>query len=142
MRFNYKTFGIAAGAAILSLSITACHGQYPGDSAYVPTSTTTLPASQPGGIEPAGAKGQIVSSCGHRLRIIIAAIVNCRFHEKGYGNGTFTVTNDASGIVEVSPSSGTRRTKFTVVGLVVGSGYLLVKDAKGNDFKLRVSVKL
>ncbi len=143
MRFNSKNFGIAAAIAIMSLSMIACHGQYPANAGYVPTTTTALPAQQGGGgVDPLGKKGQIESACGHRLRIVIAGILNCRFHEKGYRNGTFTIVSHESGIVEVTPTSGTRATKFTIVGLVAGSGYFLVKDTKGDRYKVRVSVTL
>lgn len=142
MRFNLRHLGIAAGAAIFSLGTIACHGQYPGGTGYVPTTATTLGASQSnGGIEPFGKKGDIDSGCGHHMNIVIAGILNCRFREKGY-NGTFTIVNHEKGIVGVTPSSGTRATKFTVVGLVVGKGYFLVKDAKGDKYKVRVKVTL
>ena len=143
MRFISKSFAITAGAAILSLGMIACHSQYPGNAGYMPTTPTALSAQQVGGgIEPLGKKGQIESACGHRLRIVIAGILNCRFHEKGYGDGTFTIVNHETGIVGVTPSSGTKATKFTVLGLVAGRGFFLVKDTKGNKYKVRVSVTL
>jgi hypothetical protein len=142
MRFNPRNFGITA-AAILSLGTVACHGQDPATSGYVPTSTVALPgsqASQP--IEPLGQKGQIDSGCGHRLHIVIAGILSCRFREPGRKDGTFTIANHESGIVEVTPASGTQATAFTIVGLVAGSGYILVKDARGGRYKMRVTVTL
>jgi hypothetical protein len=142
MRFYSKSFSIVAGVAILSLGTIACHSQYPGSSGYMPTATTALPASHAsGGIQPFGKKGQIDSGCGQHVHIVIAGILDCRFREKGYG-GTFTIVNHESGIVEVTPTSGTQATKFTIVGLVVGSGYILVKDKKGNQYKMRISVAL
>ena len=142
MRFNPKNFGITA-AAILSLGTVACHGQSPATSGYMPATTVALPGSQADRpIEPFSKKGQIDSGCGHRLHIVIAGILNCRFREPGRKDGTFTVYNHESGIVEVTPTSGTRATTFTIVGLVAGSGYILVKDAKGGRYKMRVTVTL
>jgi hypothetical protein len=140
--FISKSFGLAAAIAILSLSMVACHGQSPSSAGYVPM-TPALSAQQGGGIvDPFGKKARIESACGHRLRIVIAGILSCRFREKGYGNGTFTIVNHESGIIGVTPSSGTRATKFTILGLVAGSGYFLVKNTKGDRYKVRVSVTL
>lgn len=140
MRFNRKSLGIAAAAAILSLSTVACHSQYPG-SGYVPTTTPAQSASQSGGVDPMNKKGDIDSGCGHHENIVIAGILNCRFREKGY-SGTFTIVNHESGIVSITPSSGTRDTTFTIVGLVSGAGFFLVKDSKGDKYKVRVTVAL
>jgi hypothetical protein len=144
MRFNSKSISLAASAAALSLSMVACHGQYPGSTGYMPTSTSALPASQVGGIQPAGKKRDIDihASCSHRLHIVIAGIVDCRFRERGYENGTFTVTDEEKGIVGVTPQSGTQSTVFTIVGLLVGGGHLVWKDTKGNEYKILVKVTL
>lgn len=139
MRFSFKSLGLAAAAATLSLSTVACHGQYPSGSGYMPTDTTPLSASQ--GIEPLHKKGEIQSGCGHHMNVIIAGIVDCRFREKGY-TGTFTIDNRERGIVGVSPSSGTQDTTFTIVGLVSGNGYFLVRDTTGNKYKIAVTVSL
>ena len=141
MRFNLKNLGLAAAVATLSLSTVACHSQYPGSAGYMPTTTTAQSASQPDGLDPMSKKDDIRSGCGHHENIVIAGIVNCRFREKGY-TGKFTIDNHESGIVSVSPSSGTRDTTFTIVGLVSGAGFFSVKDSEGNKFKVRVTVAL
>lgn len=142
MSLTSKRFLIAAAAAILSLGTVGCHGQYPGGSGYMPAATTALPPSQAGGITPLGKKGKIESGCGKRIHIVVAGILDCRFHEANRKDTTFTIVNDESGIVEVSPSSGNQSTTFTIVGLVAGSGYILVKDSKGDKYKMRITVTL
>ena len=143
MRFNFKSITLAGGVAALSLSMAACHGGYPGGASYVPASSAALSAPQGGSFDPAAKKKKrIESSCGHHLHIVVAGIVNCRFREKGYGDGVFTVTNNEQGIIEVTPQSGTQATVFTIVGLVLGSGDLMWKDTKGHHYKVAVSVTL
>jgi hypothetical protein len=145
MRFNSKSIIIAGSIAALSLGMVACHGQSPGDSAYVPTSTAALPASGLGSaIQPAGKKRDIDihSSCSHRLHIVLLGIVDCRFLERKYQNGIFSVTDEEKGIVSVYPSQGTHSTVFTITGLVLGSGHLVWKDTKGNQYKIGVKVTL
>lgn len=147
MKFDSKSIVIAGTLAALSLSMIGCHGQSPGGAGYVPSSTTVLPASQMGeGLQPANDKNKedidIKSNCGHALHIVIAGIVNCRFREKEYGDGTFAVTDKEQGIISVSPQSGDRTTVFTIAGLIVGSGHLVWKDSKGRQFKMAVRVTL
>jgi hypothetical protein len=142
MRFNLRRIHVAAGAAALSLSIAACHGGSPGAS-YVPTGSTAPSASQAGtGLAIPDAKRKIVSSCGKHVRIVLLGVLDCKFKEAGYGNGTFTLTNDTKGLVLISPSSGTRATTFTIAGAVLGSGHFLVKDSKGRTLRVRVKVTL
>lgn len=141
MRFNAKSIVIAASLAALSFGMIGCHGQYPGTSGYMPPSASALPAAPMSGMQP-DKKVEIKSTCGHRLHIVIAAIVDCRFREKGYGNGTFTVTDKEQGIVAVTPQSGGKSTVFTIVGLVLGSGHLVWKDTKGHKFTIAVRVTL
>jgi hypothetical protein len=141
MRFNSKSITIAGGVAALTLSLIGCHGQSPAGSGYMPPSTSALPGSQMGSMD-RDKKVEIKSSCSHRLHIVIAAIVDCKFREKGYGAGIFTVSNDVNGIVTVSPQSGDRRTVFTILGAVIGTGHLVWKDAKGHDYKIAVRVTL
>jgi|SRR5579863_3395573 len=147
MSFIVKSIVTASTLAALTLSMIGCHGQYPGGTGYVPASTTALPASQAGGaMQPAKDKDKrdidIKSNCGHALHIVIAGIVNCRFRERGYGDGTFAVTDKEQGIITVSPQSGDRTTVFTILGLVAGSGHLVWKDSKGRQFKMAVRVTL
>lgn len=145
MRFIFNRIGFAAGAIGLSLTMVACHGQSPGSSGYIPSNSTTLSVPQAGaGLAAPDAKRkvEIVSSCGKHVHIVLLGIVDCRFREKGYGNGTLTITNDTQGIVVISPMSGTQSTKFTILGALVGSGHFTVKDSKGRQLKVKVKVTL
>ncbi|MBV9028516.1 MAG: hypothetical protein JO311_07835, partial [Candidatus Eremiobacteraeota bacterium] len=54
-------------------------------------------------ITPAGERGEIVSTCGNRVKIKVAGILKCRFHERGYDDKTFTITNNTNGLVLISP---------------------------------------
>jgi hypothetical protein len=145
MRFNLKRSGLTAAAAALSASMVACHGQSPG-STYVPSGSTALSIPQTGaGLlapDKKKKKVEIVSSCGQHVHIVIAGIVDCKFREQGYGDGTFTLTNDTKGIVIITPMSGTRATTFTILGALIGSGYFEVKDTRGHVLKVTVKVTL
>lgn len=142
MSFNPKSLTIIAGIAALSLSVIGCNGQVPGNTGYVPTSTNAASLIDSGvGADHHKKKIDIESNCGSVLRIVIAGLVNCKFHEKGY-NGSFTVANDTKGIVLVTPSSGPRTTPFTIVGLVLGTGKLVWSDSNGKKFNMRVRVTL
>ena len=142
MRFNLKRIGFAAGAAALSLAMVACHGQSPGSSGYMPTNSSALSAPQAGSGLAAPDVRKIISSCGKHVHIVLAGIVDCKFREPGYGDGTFTLTNDTKGIVVLSPSSGTKSTTFTILGALIGSGHFTVKDAKGRELRVTVKVTL
>ena len=121
MRFNLERFGLAAGAVAFSLTMAACHGQSPGNAGYAPTSSSALSAPQAGlGLGSPDSKRKIVSSCGDHVHIVLAAIIDCKFRERGYGSGTFTLDNHTKGIVIISPSSGTKATTFTILGAVLG----------------------
>jgi hypothetical protein len=144
MSFNLKGIGLAAAAAALSAGIVACHGQSP-SSTYVPTGSAALSVPQAGaGLAPDKQKKkvEIVSSCGNHVHIVLAGIVDCKFREQGYGDGTFTLTNDTKGIVIITPMSGTRATTFTILGALVGSGYFEVKDTNKHVLKVTVKVTL
>lgn len=145
MTSNFKRIAVAAGAAAFSLSMVACHGQSPGGSSYVPTASTSLSAPQLGtGLaapDKKHEKVEIVSSCGKHVRIVLLGILDCKFREEGYGDGTFTLKNDTKGIIVITPSSGTRATTFTILGAVIGSGSFVVTDAK-KKHSLRVRVKV
>lgn len=146
MKFNLNRIGLAAAAAALSAGMAACHGQLPG-STYVPAGSTALSVPQAGaGLAAPDKKKkkkvEIVSSCGNHVHIVIAGIVDCKFREQGYGNGTFTLTNDTKGIVVITPMSGTRATTFTILGALIGSGYFEVKDSNGHVLKVTVKVTL
>jgi len=139
MRFNLKRIGLAAGAIAFSLTMVACHGQSPGSSGYIPTNSSAFSAPQ-ARLAALDEEREIISSCGKHVHIVLAGIVDCKFREPDYGDGTFTLTNDTKGIVVISPMSGTKSTTFTILGAVLGSGHFVVKDAK--DRELRVTVKV
>jgi hypothetical protein len=82
---------------------------------------------------------KIDSSCGDRVHIVLLGIVDCKFDEKNY-DGNFKVTVQTKGLISISPSHGTKDTKFTVTALLVGRGYFLVKGSKGVSLKVRVHV--
>jgi hypothetical protein len=137
MGFN-RLVGAVAGASALLLSVAACHGASP-TTGYMPSATSSVAA--PGGVKPADKDEGIVSTCGGRIHIIIAGIVNCRFHEKGY-EGKFRLHDHTQGLILISPSEGTKRTKFTITGVAVGNGYFIVTDRRGNNIEVDVKVTL
>ena len=141
MRSNLMRAGFSAVAVAFSLTLVACHGQMPGGPSYIPTNSAVSTSQLGGGIAP-DTKRKIVSSCGQHVHIVLAGIVDCKFREAGYGDGTFTLTNDTKGIVVISPSSGTRSTTFTILGALLGSGHFTVKDAKGRELRVTVKVTL
>lgn len=141
MRFNLKKIGFAAGAVAFSLSMVACHGQMPGGPSYIPTNSTAASAAL-GLDSPDHSKRKIISSCGQHVHIVLAGLVNCKFREPGYKDGTFNITNDTQGIVIITPGSGNRATAFTILGAVLGNGYFEVKDAKGRQLRVTVKVTL
>ena len=142
MRFNLKRIGFAAGTIAFSLTMVACHGQSPGSSSYIPTNPSGLSVPQAGSGLASPDVRKIISSCGKHVHIVLAGIVDCKFREPGYGDGTFTLTNHTKGIVVISPSSGTRSTTFTILGAVLGSGYFVAKDTKGREMRVTVKVTL
>ncbi|MGA8476021.1 MAG: hypothetical protein WB681_13290 [Candidatus Cybelea sp.] len=82
------------------------------------------------------------SSCGHHIRIILAGIVTCRFHEVGDRDAAFTLKNHTQGLILISPMTGNRRTKFTITGLVVGTGSFTVSAGKAHRITVTVHVVL
>jgi hypothetical protein len=140
--FIPKSIIIAAGIAALSLSVIGCQGNPSGNTGYVPASAGAgLAISQPIG-DKHKKQPEITSNCSHRLHLVVAGLVDCKFREKGYKGGMFTVANDTKGLVLVTPSSGTQGTTFTIVGLVLGSGKLVWSDSNGNKYPIRVKVTL
>jgi hypothetical protein len=124
---------ITGGAAFLSLLLTACSGQS-SNATYVPPATTTSSA--------VALKGDAIkSTCGKRIHIVIAGIIDCKFSEQGYG-GNFKVYNKTKGIILITPNHGTKDTVFTVIGLAIGRGSFLVKDHQGNELIIKVRVTL
>jgi hypothetical protein len=127
MGSNLQVTRWALAFATLSMSVVGCQGAPSGSSTFVPS------------VNPAGAPIKIKSTCGDRIHIVVAGIVDCKFKEQNKG-GDFKVTVATKGLVSISPSKGDRDTTFTVTGLVLGRGYFLVRDDKGNTLKIRVRV--
>lgn len=139
MQLNRHLIRLMAGVLALILGAVACHGAPTGGTGYVPVSNS---AAAPQAILPDGkASGDIRSTCGKRLHIVLLAIVDCRFKENGY-NGQFNIVNKTNGIVTISPMSGDSSTVFTILGAVIGSGSFVIKDQKGHHLKLKVRVTL
>lgn len=140
MQLNRHFIRLMAGVLTLVLGVAACHGAPTGGTGYVPVSSSAV---APQAILPDGKKsdGDIHSTCGKRLHIVLLAIVDCRFKENGY-NGQFNIINKTNGIVTISPMSGDSSTVFTILGALVGSGKFVVKDQKGHNLKLKVRVTL
>jgi hypothetical protein len=129
---------LSLALTVFSIGIVACQGTPANNSAYVPM-------SQPGTsafIEAGAAKtkvGPVVSSCGEKINITLAGLVNCKFREAGYA-GQFHVTSNMSGIAVVTPHTGTAKTNFTVTGALAGKGNFVVEGAAGK--RLNVGVKV
>jgi hypothetical protein len=142
MSYSWKHLIYVALAASISLSVAACHGAGPSGPAYVPSASTNLSQSAGAGITSPDRVGRITSTCGRRIHIVVAGVLNCRFHERGYGDGKFTIRDHTKGIILISPLEGTRKTKFTITGAVVGRGFFVVRDTRGNYRVVRVRVTL
>jgi hypothetical protein len=147
MRTMGRRLSLTSVAVALALGLAACHGQ---SSGVIPSSSTAQAVapstSMTQAVTPQAAipfdenEHGIRSSCGRHINIVVAGILDCRFHELGYGNGVFTISNHYSGIFTITPSSGTRATTFTALGVLVGSGYFTVTDTRGHRAKITVSV--
>lgn len=133
---------LVAAAAVLALGAVACHGGSPGGAGYVPAGAAFSPSqANAGGPVADRKKGDIDSTCGTKVHIVLLGFVDCKFDEKGYG-GLFRIFNKTKGIVTITPPSGTKATKFTIIGAVLGHGVFLVKDSRGNQLALKVRVTL
>jgi hypothetical protein len=131
------------GLAALLFGVVACHGGSSAGTPFVPQGSALSQSQPPLDLSPAHApRGVIVSSCGTHIRIKIAGILNCRFREYGYHDGKFTVKNDTRGLVLFSPNSGNKHTTFTMIGLVAGSGFLVVHDSLHHVLVVHVRVTL
>jgi hypothetical protein len=140
MRLSSKYLLIAACAAV-TFSVVGCQGGSPGGAAgYTPASSASLPA--PAGILPDKKhKGDIDSSCGKRIKIVLLGFVDCKFNAPDYG-GNFKVYNHTQGLIGITPETGTKDTTFTVTGLLIGKGSFMVRDHRGQMLKIKVSVSL
>ena len=141
MEFNRQLSRLVSGLAALTVILTACQGSPSGST--VPSGMSGIAAPQ-AGILPAdrGDRGEIVDSCGNRIHIILAGIIKCRFHEQGYGLGTFQIHNHTNGLISISPTSGNKNTHFIITGLLIGSGYFTVTDTHGHVRPVTVKVTL
>lgn len=146
MRYHPKMqrLPLVAGLAALSLILAACQGGSSGTARYLPSSGLSSQQSVARGIAPNGeAQGELFSSCGDHIRIVLAGIVNCRFHEVGGSpKDLFSLKNHTLGLILISPLSGNRNTTFTITALVIGSGHFTVKDGKGDRLVVTVRVSL
>jgi len=145
MEFNRRLSRLVTGSAALVLILTACHGASSGTPSYLPTGSSGISTQQQldRGIAPAGEeRGEMFSSCGHHVRIILAGIVTCRFHEVGDRDAAFTLKNNTQGLILISPMTGNRGTKFTITGLLLGTGSFTVSAGKGHHITVTVHVLL
>lgn len=134
----HLTSKIAAGivaATLYAVALTACGGGTPGSENFTPSGAASLLQLAP------DKKAAIASTCGTKIHVVVAAFIDCKFKEKGYG-GNFTILNHTKGLVGISPSKGTKDTTFVVTGLLVGKGYFLVRDSHKNTLKIKVRVTL
>lgn len=140
---NPQRFRLVPGMAALSLLLGACHSASSGIAPYFPANgTSSQQAVDRGSTPEAGRRGELRSSCGHHIRIVLAGIVNCRFHEIGDRDATFTLKNATRGLILISPMTGNRQTLFTITGLVIGSGHFTVRAGRGKRHHLRVSIRV
>jgi hypothetical protein len=143
MQANQQVIRSVMALAVLtiSLSLAGCHGGAPsGSTGYLPAnvSSTTGSIVNPDKKKPIA----IESSCGKHVRIVLLGFVDCKFKERGYGNGVFKLYNHEKGLISVSPDKGTRSTTFTVSGLLVGKGSFLVRDTRGHHLVVHTRVSL
>jgi hypothetical protein len=84
----------------------------------------------------------VESSCGNHVRIIVAGILDCRFTQDGNHGGTVNIdTSHLMGIATVTPTSGTTKTDFEVIGVLSGQGYFIV-ETQTRKMRVVVSVSL
>ncbi len=135
-----KALRLIAGAALV-LGIVGCQGGASAPQSFAPYGSAPA-VSAPGNAVLPNKDVDIKSSCGRKIHVVVAGSVDCRFHEHGYGDGLFTIHDHTNGLVTISPTQGDRRTKFTVTGVAVGSGYFVVTDANNHKLRVRVRVTL
>ena len=128
--------------AALSLILAACHGGSSGTAPYVPAGGTSFQQVVDRGITPGEEHGELFSSCGLHIHIMLAGSVNCHFHERGNRSDRVTLKNHTHGLILISPTSGNGHTKFSITGLVVGSGHITIQDGRKNTLVVAVKVTL
>jgi hypothetical protein len=139
MKQHPNPFRLVLALGVLALSAAGCQGGTPSTAQYMPTSTGAPAALTSGIAIPDKKKSKIVSSCGQHIKIVLLGILDCRFHEPGY-SGSFTITNNTDGLISISPTTGDKKTIFTVTGLLLGSGNFKVEDSHGVKLKIFVKV--
>ncbi len=87
MQYHPKTqrLRLVTGMAVLSLILAACHGGSSGTAPYLPAGGTSTLQTVDRGITPGEEHGELFSSCGLHIHIVLAGIVNCHFHEREIG---------------------------------------------------------
>ncbi len=133
---------LVTGMAALSLILAACHGGSSGTAPYVPAGGTSFQQAVDRGITPGEEHGELFSTCGHHIHIVLLGIVNCHFHERGDRSDRVTLKNNTQGLILISPMSGNGHTKFSITGLLVGSGHFTVYDGRKNSLVVTVKVTL
>lgn len=123
---------LALALGLVLLTAVACQGRSSSTSGYVPVGTNVA--------TPEMMQAKIISSCGTKIRIVLLGSVECRFHENNHPLRVFTLVNHTSGLVSISPSSGTKLTTFTVTAILLGSGYFTVKDTDGNQLNVKLEI--
>jgi hypothetical protein len=143
MELNRQILRLVFGVAALSLGLMACHGSPSGGTAYMPASTGASAGGANFGVTPAREeRGEVTSTCGKHIHIVVAGFVRCRFWDAGYGHAKFTLDDHTNGLILISPKTGGRHTPFTITGVLVGSGYFIAKDNFGHSLKVTVVVSL
>jgi len=130
----------AVACTALLFAVVACQsnpGSTQGFAPYGPITTAAL--GNANAVSP-NKDVDIKSTCGRKIHIVLAGMVDCKFHEHGYGNGIFTLHDHTNGLITISPSQGDRTTKFTITGVAAGSGYFVVTDNHNNKLRVRVRV--
>lgn len=142
MEFNRQVMRLTTGLVAIALGLAACRGASPTSPQYVPSGTSGISSSQLHlAVSPAaGEHGELISTCGKHIKVTIAGIVSCHFREGGIvRKDIFTLHDHTNGLILISPTSGGRATKFTITGLVLGTGYFTVNDDKDS---LRITVRV
>jgi len=135
---THKALRVAACVAVL-FSIVACQASPNATQGFAPYGPYTTAAAN--GDAASVNNDAIKSSCGDKIHIVVAGIVDCKFREHGYG-GMFTLRDHTNGLIAISPLKGDRTTKFTITGVLVGRGYFVVTDTHRNKLRVRVRVTL
>jgi hypothetical protein len=135
---THKALRGAACVAVL-FGIVACQASPNTTQGFAPYGPYTTAAAD--GSAATLDNDAIKSSCGDSIHIVVAGIVDCKFHERGY-DGMFTLHDHTNGLIAISPMKGDRTTKFTITGVLAGRGYFTVTDSHRDKLRVRVRVTL